>query len=106
MLVQWSCVLLAHLQLPAAQKAAGRILASQAGPLNALGAHGYHAAAAAGRVARLLRCRPDLEPEYLAAVKITGAEACCRLHLHPCLATRPGPPEAQRLASYVTPPYA
>ena len=73
MLVQWSCILLAHLQLPAAQKAAGRILATQAGPLDALGAHGRHAVAAADRVAQLLRRRPDLEPEFLAALKATGA---------------------------------
>ena len=66
MLVQWSCILLAHLQLPAAQKAAGRLLAAQAAPLDALGAHGRCAAAAAGRVARL-------EHEYLAAFKATGA---------------------------------
>ncbi len=75
MLVQWSCILLAHLQLPAAQKAAGRILAAQAGPLDALGAHGRHAAAAAERVARLLRRRLDLEPEFLAAIKATGAKS-------------------------------
>ncbi len=73
MLVQWSCILLAHIQLPAAQKAAGRLLAAQAGPLDALGAHGRRGAAAAERVARLLMRRPDLEPEYLAAVKATGA---------------------------------
>ena len=73
MLVQWSCILLAHLQLPAAQKAAGRLLAAQAAPLDALGAHGRCAAAAAGRVARLLRRRPELEHEYLAAFKATGA---------------------------------
>ena len=73
MLVQWSCILLAHLQLPAAQKAAGRIVAAQAGPLDALGAHGRYAASAAGRLARLLRRKPELEAEYLAAIKATGA---------------------------------
>ena len=73
MLVQWSCILLARLQLPTAQKAAARILAAQAGPLEALRARGHLAAATARRTARLLRRRPDLVPEYLAAAKATGA---------------------------------
>ena len=72
-LVQWSCILLAQLQLPAAQKASGRILAAQAGPLDALGVRGHCAAATACRTARLLRRRPILVPEYLAAAKATGA---------------------------------
>ena len=75
-LVRWSCLLLAQLHVPAAAKAAARIVAAQAQALDALvAAPGVPWASAVRAPARLLESKPELLPEYLAAAKATGARA-------------------------------
>ena len=74
MLLRWSCLALEQLRLPAAAKAAARITAAQADPLEVLSAAGGVLWAAAARVpSRLLAVKPELLPEYLATAKSTGA---------------------------------
>ena len=73
MLLRWSSMVLEHLQLPAAAKAANRIIAAQAVPLETLSASNSVPWAAVVRAPnRLLSAEPALLPEYIAAATSTG----------------------------------
>ena len=80
-ILRWSCLVLEQLQLPAAAKAATRIIAAQAGPLETLSASQYVPWAAVVRpLNRLLTAKPALLTEYIAAAQSTGGvfhHFCC-----------------------------
>lgn len=80
-LLEWSCLLLEALPAEGGSKAAAKLLEGQANLLNVLYSSGPDShiwQAAAKAVMRLLRVRPNLLKEYLAAAAATGSVGMVR----------------------------
>ncbi len=72
MLLGWNSMLLQQLRLPAAAKAAVRLIGSQAGLLDSLNDGGPPWSRVAAAPAAVLRAKPVLLSDYTAVVTATG----------------------------------
>ena len=71
-LLQWSTLVLQHLDPAAAQKAVAKLIECQAKWLEVVAASGQRRGAAQTAVSAALRCRPALLPVYLAVASSLG----------------------------------